>query len=69
MTDDTGSTKKGRDLYSQLHPTKEEREQRRANQPAPKRGEKSVAAGRALHDNRGKYDPTELATGEDGTDV
>lgn len=65
----TGSVSNGRDLYDQKHPTAEQRAAARANTPKPKRGEKSVAAGRALHDNRGKYDPSELVTGADGTDV
>lgn len=51
------SVKDGRDLHARKHPTPEQREQQRADQPQPKRGEKSVAAGRALHDNRGKYAP------------
>ncbi|MCJ1708716.1 hypothetical protein [Microbacterium sp. VKM Ac-2923] len=58
MTDDTtGSVSKGRDLFEQLHPTAEQREAARAKAPQPKRGEKSIAAGRALHDNKGKFAP------------
>lgn len=60
MTDDTtGSVRKGRDLHTQLHPTAQQRAaaEAKAKAPQPKRGEKSVAAGRALHDNRGKYAP------------
>lgn len=51
------SVQDGRDLYALKHPTPEQREEQRANQPPPKRGEKSVAAGRALHDSRGKFAP------------
>jgi hypothetical protein len=63
MTDDTGSIRKGRALHAQLHPTAEQRAAAKANTPQPKRGEKSVAAGRALHDHRGKYAP-DYAEGE-----
>ncbi len=67
MTDNTttGSVQNGRDLFSQKHPTAEEREQRRREQPKPKRDEPSVAAGRALFDNKGRFAPDYFdATGE-----
>lgn len=51
------SVQDGRDLHAEKHPTPEQRDEQRKNRPQPKRGEKSVAAGRALHDNRGKYAP------------
>lgn len=51
------TVQEGRDLHALKHPTPEQREAQRKNQPQPKRGEKSVAAGRALHDHRGKYAP------------
>lgn len=51
------SIQDGRDLHAKKHPTAEQREARRAAAAAPARHEKSVCAGRALHDNHGKFAP------------
>ncbi len=51
------SVQDGRDLHARKHPTPEQRDEQRTNQPQPTRGEKSVAAGKALHDNHGKHAP------------
>lgn len=64
-----GTVSKGRDLYDAKHPSAEARTAQRAAQPKPKRGEKSVAAGRALYNTRGKWDPLDTQTGAEGTDV
>lgn len=55
----------GRNLHDQLHPSRTAR----APLPKPARGDRGVAAGRALYENKGRYaDPVE-GFGELGTAV
>lgn len=49
MTDTKPTVAAGRDLYDATHNTEP------VTPPKPKRGEKSVNAGRALYDNKGAF--------------
>lgn len=59
----------GRTKYDEAHPSKEARKAAKSAAARPKRGEKGVAAGRALAASRDKWDPLATETGDEGTDV
>ncbi|MEV7631996.1 hypothetical protein AB0N64_06270 [Microbacterium sp. NPDC089318] len=63
------SVDSGRALYDQTHPTRQARAKARANQAPPKKGIGTVANGRALYDNKGRYARDDVQTGTEGTDV
>ncbi len=60
----TGSVAAGRDLHKQLHTRTTD-----TNPEAPNRNDKSVAAGRALFNAKGKYATDTVQLGANGTDV
>lgn len=77
-TDKTTGVAAGRELFDRLHTRKERPsapEARERNTPnpekaaAPKRGTKGVATGRALYESHGAWDPADVQTGEEGTEV
>lgn len=75
MTNKRTGVDAGREMFERLHPRRErptETERGTANgekAAAPKRGTKGVAAGRALYESEGRWDPADLQTGEEGTEV
>lgn len=65
MATNTGGVDRGRAMFDKLHTRAKDRQKA----DKPKRGTGTVAAGKALYENNGKYAPLDVQVGEAGSDV